>query len=71
MKTLKATLLLLALSLPLWAANHPDKDKKHDNDPPPVAVPEGGKPIAYVLVSGAVIGGVWLLRKRSLSRRVQ
>jgi len=71
MKTLKATLLLLTLSLPLWAANHPDKDKKRDNDPPPVAVPEGGEPIAYVLVAGAAMGGAWLLRKRSLSRRVQ
>ena len=70
MKTLKATLLLLTLSLPLWAANHPDKDKKHDNDPPPVAVPEGGKPIAYMLVSGGAIVGVLVLRKR-LSRSVQ
>ena len=62
MKALKATLLLLALSLPLWA-NHPDKHRKHD--PQPVAVPEGGAPIAYVLVSGAAIVGVLVLRKRS------
>ena len=66
MKTLKATLLLLALSLPLSAANKPDKPKKHDNDPP-VAVPEGGAPFAYVLVSGAAIVGVLVVRKR-LSR---
>jgi hypothetical protein len=65
MKTLKATLLVLALSLPLWA-NKPDKPKKHDNDPP-VAVPEGGAPLAYVLVSGAAIIGVLVVRKR-LSR---
>jgi hypothetical protein len=70
MKTLKATLLLLTLSLPLWAANHPDKHKKHDHDPP-VAVPEGGEPIAYLLLSGATIVGVLMLRKRSLSRSVQ
>ena len=62
MKALKATLLLLALSLPLWA-NHPDKHRKHD--PQPVAVPEGGAPIAYVFVSGAAIVGVLVLRKRS------
>ena len=62
MKALKATLLLLALSLPLWA-NQPDAGRKHD--PPPVAVPEGGAPIAYVFVSGAAIVGVLLLRKRS------
>ena len=66
MKALKATLLLLALSLPLSAANKPDKPKKHDNDPP-VAVPEGGAPFAYVLVSGAAIVGVLVVRKR-LSR---
>lgn len=66
MKTLKATLLLLALSLPLWAANDPDKHKKHDHDPA-VAVPEGGVPLAYVLVSGAAIVGVLVARKR-LSR---
>ena len=73
MKTLKATLLLLTLSLPLWAANHPDehRHKKHDHDPPPVAVPEGGKPTAYLLVSSAAIAGVLVLRKRSLSRNVQ
>ena len=63
MKALKATLLLLALSLPLWA-NQPDKHPKHD-PPPPVAVPEGGEPIAYVFVSGAAIVGVLVLRKRS------
>jgi hypothetical protein len=63
MKTLKATLLVLALSLPLWA-NKPDKPKKHD---PAVAVPEGGAPLAYVLVSGAAIIGVLVVRKR-LSR---
>jgi hypothetical protein len=62
MKALKATLLLLALSLPLWA-NQPDKHRKHD--PPPVTVPEGGEPIAYVFVSGAAIVGVLVLRKRS------
>jgi hypothetical protein len=62
MKALKATLLLLALSLPLWA-NHPDKPKKHN--PPPVTVSEGGEPIAYVFVSGAAIVGVLALRKRS------
>jgi hypothetical protein len=65
MKAIKVTLLLLALSLPL-AANKPDKPKKHDNDPP-VAVPEGGAPLAYVLVSGAAIVGVLVVRKR-LSR---
>jgi hypothetical protein len=65
MKALKATLLLLALSLPLWA-NQPDKHRKHDkHDPPPVTVPEGGEPIAYVFVSGAAIVGVLVLRKRS------
>jgi hypothetical protein len=61
MKALKATLLLLALSLPLSAK--PDKHRKLD--PPPVAVPEGGEPIAYVFVSGAAIVGVLVLRKRS------
>jgi hypothetical protein len=65
MKTLKATLLVLALSLPLWANKH-DKPKKHDNDPA-VAVPEGGAPVGYVLVSGAAIIGVLVVRKR-LSR---
>jgi len=65
MKAIKATLLVLALSLPLWA-NKPDKPKKHDNDLP-VAVPEGGAPLAYVLVSGAAIIGVLVVRKR-LSR---
>jgi fumarate reductase subunit D len=70
MKTLKATLLLVTLSLPLWAANHPDKHKKPDHDPA-VAVPEGGKAIAYLLVSGAAIAGVVVLRRRSLSRSVQ
>ena len=69
MKTLKATLLLLALSLPLWAANKPDKPKKHDHDPG-VAVPEGGAPLAYVFVSGAAIIGVLVVRKR-LSRSVR
>jgi hypothetical protein len=64
MKTLKATLLLLALSVPLWAASHPDKNKKHDHDPRPVAVPEGGEPIAYMLVSGLAIAGVLVVRKR-------
>ena len=63
MKTLKATLLVLALSLPLWA-NKPDKPKKQD---PAVAVPEGGAPLVYVLVSGAAIIGVLAVRKR-LSR---
>jgi len=66
MKTLKATLLLLALSVPLLAANHPEKHRgkdpdKHDS----VAVPEGGEAITYILVSSAaLIGGVLLLRKR-------
>jgi hypothetical protein len=69
MKTLKATLLLLTVSLPLWATNAPDKQKKPD--PPPVAVPEGGGTITYLLVSGAAIAGVLALRKRSLSRSVQ
>jgi hypothetical protein len=63
MKTLKATLLLLALSLPLWAAK-PDKDKKHDHDRPPVAVPEGGDPVAYMLASGLAIAGFLVIRKR-------
>jgi hypothetical protein len=62
MKALKATLLLLALSLPLWA-NQPEKHRKPN--PQPVAVPEGGAPIAYVFVSGAAIVGVLVLRKRS------
>ena len=66
MKTLKATLLVLALSLPLWAANKPDKHGKHDHDPG-VVVPEGGAPLAYVLISGAAIVGVLVVRKR-LSR---
>jgi hypothetical protein len=66
MKTLKATLLVLALSLPLWAANKPDKPRKHDHDPG-VVVPEGGAPLAYVLISGAAIVGVLVVRKR-LSR---
>jgi hypothetical protein len=66
MKAIKATLLLLALSLPLSAGNKPDKPKKHDNDPP-VAVPEGGAPLAYVFVSGTAIIGVLVVRKR-LSR---
>jgi hypothetical protein len=65
MKTLKATLLLLALSLPVWAANPPDQHRK------PVHVAEGGGPIAYMLVSGAAVVGVLVLRKRSLSRRAQ
>jgi len=69
MKTFKATLLLLTLSLPLWAADHPDKHWKHD--PPPVAVPEGGGTIIYLLASGAAIGVVLLVRKRSVSRSVQ
>jgi hypothetical protein len=68
MKALKATLLLLALSLPLWAANPSDKHRKHDpHDPPPVAVPEGGEPIAYILVSGVAIVGALVLSKRHLS----
>jgi hypothetical protein len=77
MKTLKATLLLLALSLPLWAANHPDEhrhrhDEKKDHDKDNiVAVPEGGNTITYLFVSCAAIGGVLVLRKRSLSRSVQ
>jgi hypothetical protein len=73
MKTLKATLLLLTLSLPLWAANHPDehRHKKHDHDPPPVAVPEGGGTITYLLASGAAIAGVLVVRKRRVSRSVQ
>jgi hypothetical protein len=62
MKTLKATLLLLTLSLPLCAANKPDKPGKHDHDPP-VAVPEGGGTITYLLASGAAIVGVWVVRK--------
>jgi hypothetical protein len=72
MKTLKATLLLLALSLPLWAANHPaehrnrPEKKGHENDNI-VAVPEGGNTITYLLVSSAAIAGVLVLRKRSLS----
>ena len=68
MKTLSATLVLLTLSLPLWA-NHPDKHKKHDHDPA-VAVPEGGETMAYLLVSGAAIAGVLVLRKRGLTRSV-
>jgi len=74
MKTLKATLLLLALSLPLWAANHPDEHRHQKNDHDKddiVAVPESGKPTAYLLVSGAAIAAVLVLRKRSLSRSVQ
>jgi hypothetical protein len=69
MKTLKTTLLLLALSLPLRAANNLDehRHKKHDQ----VAVPEGGQPIAYLLVSGAAIAGVWVVRKRRVFRSVQ
>jgi hypothetical protein len=41
-------LLLLTLSVPLWAANHPEKhpDSKQDS----VAVPEGGEAITYMLV---------------------
>jgi hypothetical protein len=69
MKTLKASLLLLTLSLPLWAANHPDKPGKHD--PPPVAVPEGGRTITYLLASGAAIVVVLVVRKRRMSRSVQ
>jgi fumarate reductase subunit D len=69
MKTLKATLLLLTLSLPLWAANHPDKHGKHD--PPPVAVPEGGGTITYLLASGAAIVVVLVVRKRRMSQSVQ
>jgi len=63
MKTLKATLLLLTLSLPLWAANKPDKPGKHDHDPQPVAVPEGGGTITYLLASGAAVIGVLVVRK--------
>ncbi|HZW79693.1 MAG TPA: hypothetical protein VFF50_04400 [Candidatus Deferrimicrobiaceae bacterium] len=70
MKALKATLLLLSLSLPLWAANHPDKHPKR-HDPPPVAVPEGGDAIAYILISGAAIVGAFALRKGNLSRSAQ
>jgi hypothetical protein len=70
MKTLKATLLLLVLSFPLCAANAPDKHKKHEHDPPPVSVPEGGETITYLLVSGAAIVGVLVVRKH-LSRSVQ
>jgi hypothetical protein len=62
MKMLKI-LLLLTLSLPLWAANKPDKPKKHDHDPP-VAVPEGGAPMAYLLASGAAMVGVLAVRRR-------
>jgi len=70
MKTLKTTLLLLALSLPLCASKHPDKDGKHD--PPPVAVPEGGGTITYLLASGAAaIVVVLVVRKRRVSRSVQ
>jgi hypothetical protein len=69
MKTLKATLLLLMLSLPLWAVNHPDKPAKHD--PPPVAVPEGGGTITYLFASGAAIVVVLMVRKRRVSRGVQ
>jgi len=66
MRTLKAILLLLTLSVPLWAANHPEKHRgkdpdKHDS----VTVPEGGDAITYILVSSAAfIGGVLVLRKR-------
>ena len=55
MRTLKATLLLLALSIPLWAANHPEKPPEKDPDRhgkhDSVAVPEGGAAITYLLVS--------------------
>jgi hypothetical protein len=74
MKALKATLLLLTLSLPLWAANHPDKPGKHDpgKHDPPVAVPEGGGTITYLLASGAAaIVVVLVVRKRKVSRSVQ
>lgn len=76
MKTLKATLLLLALSLPLWSANHPDEhrhrhEKKDHDKEDIVAVPEGGNTITYLLISGAAIAGVLVLRKLSLSRSVQ
>jgi hypothetical protein len=70
MKTIKATLLLLTLSLPLWAANHPDKPGKHD--PPPAAVPEGGGTITYLLASGAAMVVVLVVvRKRRVSRSIQ
>jgi hypothetical protein len=69
MKTVKAALLFLTLSLPLWAANHPDKPGKHD--PPPVAVPEGGGTITYLLASGAAIVVVLMVRKRRVSQSVQ
>jgi fumarate reductase subunit D len=69
MKTIKATLLLLTLSLPLWAANHPDKHGKHD--PPPVAVAEGGGTITYLLASGTAIVIALVVRKRIVSRSVQ
>ncbi len=76
MRTLKATLLLLALSIPLWAANHPEKPPEKDPDRhgkhDSVAVPEGGEAITYLLVSGAaLVGGVWVFRKRSSSRSIQ
>ena len=71
MKTLKATLLLLALSLPLWAANDPNghtqKNKKNHDKDGIVDVPEGGNTIDYLLVSGAAIAGVLVLNKRSSS----
>jgi hypothetical protein len=54
-------LLLLTLSLPLWAVNKPDKLKKHDHDPP---VPEGGGVTSYLLASGAAMAGVLLVRRR-------
>ena len=71
MKTLKATLLLLALSLPLLAANDPNghgqRNKKHHDKEEVVNVPEGGNTITYLLISGAAIAGVLVLGKRNLS----
>jgi len=63
MKTLKATLLVLLLAVPLLAVNHPDKHRKHERDPYPVAVPEGGGAVAYMLVSAAAVVGVLAFRK--------
>jgi hypothetical protein len=61
-KALKVVLVLVALSLPMWAKPHDQERDKHKKD---TAVPEGGNWAAYTVVSGAtILAGLMLARKQ-------
>ena len=63
-RTVKVALVLLTLSLPIWA-NSPAEQKKR------AAVPEGGNGAAYTVVSGvAVLGALLLTRKQRATKTV-